>query len=248
MSRLFTGKTVLITGAGSGIGLACAEGFALAGADVILWGRTNMQQVVERFSKFGVSVTSIECDLVNHELTARVVNKLLAEHQIDVLLNNAGTIRRAPAVEHTWQDWRTVLSVNLDSVFQLSQTVGRQMIERGNGRIITISSLLSFQGGVHVPAYAASKHGVSGLTKALANEWARYGITVNAIAPGYIETANTEKLRVDPVREQQIRARIPAARWGTPADIVGPTLFLASPDASYINGHVLVVDGGWMAW
>lgn len=248
MTLSLSGKTALVTGAGSGIGLACAEGLARAGANVILWGRRNLDSVRERISASGVDVTTIECDLGDRERTGETIATVLAEHQVDILLNNAGIIRRSPAVDYAWDDWRTVLSVNLDSVFQLSQAVGAQMIKRGaGGRIITIGSLLSFQGGVFVPAYTASKHGVAGLTKALANEWARHGITVNAIAPGYIATANTHEIRADAERELQIRSRIPAERWGTPEDIVGPAVFLAGPDAAYVNGHVLAVDGGWLA-
>jgi len=241
-------KTALVTGSAAGIGLACARGFARAGANVIVWGRKNLQVAVDQLGEFGVNVTAVECDLADHANTTTTIKKIVEEHSIDILLNNAGIIRRAPAVDYSWDDWRDVLAVNLDAVFQITQTVGASMIARGQGgRIIPLSSLLSFQGGVSVPAYTASKHAVSGLTKALANEWAQYGITVNAIAPGYIETANTEQLRADSDREKQIRARIPAARWGLPEDIVGPAVFLAGPDSAYINGHVLVVDGGWLA-
>jgi 2-deoxy-D-gluconate 3-dehydrogenase len=166
---------------------------------------------------------------------------------VDVLVNNAGTIRRAPAVDHSLEDWSLVLRTNLDAVFLLSQQIGRGMIARGSGKIVNVASLLAFSGGITVPGYTASKHAVAGITKALANEWASKGINVNAIAPGYMETANTEPLRADAKRTAEITARIPAGRWGTPADLAGAVVFLASPASDYINGHVLVVDGGWMA-
>ncbi len=166
---------------------------------------------------------------------------------VDILVNNAGVIRRAPAAEHSLDDWRAVLGVDLDAVFVLSRAIGAGMLARGHGKIISVASMLSFQGGMHVPGYTAAKHGVAGLTKALANEWAARGVQVNAVAPGYVETANTEPLRADPVREAEIRARIPAGRWGRPEDIAGAVVFLASPAADYVNGHVLAVDGGWLA-
>jgi 2-deoxy-D-gluconate 3-dehydrogenase len=166
---------------------------------------------------------------------------------LDILVNNAGTIRRAPALEYSEQDWDEVLQTNLSSIFRLSQLAARHMLPKRSGKIINIASLLSFQGGILVPAYAAAKGGVAQLTKSLANEWAAHGLNVNAIAPGYMATDNTEALRNDPIRSRQILDRIPAQRWGTPADIAGPVLFLASPLSSYIHGHVLAVDGGWLA-
>jgi Dehydrogenases with different specificities (related to short-chain alcohol dehydrogenases) len=167
--------------------------------------------------------------------------------EIGILVNNAGTIKRSPATEFSLEDWDTVLNTNLDAAFILSQSIGKAMVARGRGKIINIASLLSFSGGITVPAYAASKHAVAGLTKALANEWAKSGVQVNAIAPGYFSTDNTEALRKDETRARDILARIPAGRWGDPADIGGAAVFLASQASNYVNGHVLVVDGGWMA-
>jgi 2-deoxy-D-gluconate 3-dehydrogenase len=166
---------------------------------------------------------------------------------VDILVNNAGTIRREPAASYSEANWDTVIRTNLDSVFFLSQAVGRHMLERKKGKIVNVASLLSFSGGITVPAYTASKHAVAGLTKALANEWASSGVQVNAVAPGYFVTDNTEALRADPKRSTEILSRIPAGRWGEPADLAGAVVFLSSPAADYINGHVLVVDGGWMA-
>jgi 2-dehydro-3-deoxy-D-gluconate 5-dehydrogenase len=166
---------------------------------------------------------------------------------VDILVNNAGIIRRADAAEFSVEDWNTVIETNQNAVWRLCQTFGREMLARGAGKIINIASLLSYQGGVRVPAYTAAKHAVTGITKALANEWAARGVNVNAIAPGYIETANTTALRADPVRSQLILERIPAGRWGTPEDLVGAALFLSSSASDYVNGHTLVVDGGWMA-
>jgi 2-dehydro-3-deoxy-D-gluconate 5-dehydrogenase len=179
--------------------------------------------------------------------TAAIPDAVAALPAVDILVNNAGVIRRAPAASHTWEDWRAVLDVDLDAVFLLSREVGAGMLARGHGKIISVASMLSFQGGVRVPGYTAAKHAVAGLTKALACEWAAGGVQVNAIAPGYIETGNTEALRADPAREAEIRARIPAGRWGRPEDVAGAVVFLASPAADYVNGHVLAVDGGWLA-
>jgi len=166
--------------------------------------------------------------------------------RIDILINNAGTIRRTPAVDYSEEDWSAVIEVNLSSVFRLSQAAGKRMVEQGSGKIVNIASLLSFQGGITVPAYTASKSGVAGLTKALANEWARSGVNVNAIAPGYMETNNTVALRADENRNRQILERIPAARWGEPSDLAGAAVFLSSAASDYMHGHILVVDGGWM--
>ena len=170
----------------------------------------------------------------------------MEKFKVDIVVNNAGTISRAPAADTALEDWQRVIDTNLSSVFQISQACGKAMITRGSGRIINIASLLSFQGGINVPAYTASKHGVAGVTKALANEWGSKGVTVNAIAPGYISTDNTEALRNDPDRNASILARIPIGRWGTPEDLSAVAVFLASPAAAYINGEILTVDGGWM--
>jgi 2-deoxy-D-gluconate 3-dehydrogenase len=178
----------------------------------------------------------------------RIVDEVVAHFgRVDILINNAGTIRRTPAVDFSEEDWSLVLEVNLSSVFRLSQAAARVMIGHGGGKIVNIASLLSFQGGITVPAYTASKSGVAGLTKAFANEWAKHNINVNAIAPGYMETANTSALRADETRSRQIMERIPAGRWGDPADLAGAAVFLSSPASDYMQGHILVVDGGWMA-
>ncbi|MEU8661840.1 SDR family oxidoreductase [Actinoplanes philippinensis] len=218
------GRVALVTGGNRGLGRACAEALAEAGASVI-------------------AVGSKELDLATADLHA-YVSEL---DQIDILVNNAGIIRRAPAAEVTAGDWNDVLTVNLDAAFQLSQAAGRRMIAQGHGKIINIASMLSFQGGVRVPAYTASKHAILGLTRALANEWAGFGVNVNAIAPGYMETDNTAALRADPTRALAITDRIPAGRWGTPDDLKGAVVFLASDAARYIHGAVLPVDGGWLA-
>jgi 2-deoxy-D-gluconate 3-dehydrogenase len=242
------GRTALVTGARSGIGRACALALASSGADVLCWGRSgNVGDTADEVRALGRQAWEVGSDLGDLEATRAYVSRLLDDHRIDVLVNNAGIIRRAPATETTQQDWRDVLTVNLDSVFALATLVGQQMLTNEWGRIINMASLLSFQGGVLVPAYTASKHGIAGLTKALANEWGARGVTVNAVAPGYITTDNTAPLREDPNRETEIRGRIPAGRWGEPEDIAGAVVFLASPAARYVNGHVLVVDGGWLA-
>jgi 2-deoxy-D-gluconate 3-dehydrogenase len=187
-------------------------------------------------------------DLSQKDAPQAIFNEAMRQFdRVDILVNNAGTIRRAPAVDYSEDDWTTVLEVNLSSVFRLSQAAGRQMIENGGGKIINVASLLSFQGGVTVPAYAASKGGVAQLTKALANEWAKFNVNVNAIAPGYMRTDNTAALQADETRNRQILERIPAGRWGETEDLSGAAVFLASGASDYLNGHILVVDGGWLA-
>ncbi|NUT97144.1 MAG: SDR family oxidoreductase [Saccharothrix sp.] len=243
------GKTAAVTGASRGIGLAVAELLASAGADVIgsssamPGGPSPARAAVEAH---GRSFTPVAADLADPEQVADLAD-LLVEREVDILVNNGGTIRRAPAAEHRDEDFDHVLAVNLRATWVLSRRVGAVMLARGSGRIVTIASMLSFQGGITVPGYTASKHAVVGLTKALANEWAAHGVNVNAVAPGYIATDNTRALREDPARDRAILDRIPAARWGRPDDIAGAVLFLCSRAAEYLHGVVLPVDGGWLA-
>lgn len=250
MKELFdlTGRSAIVTGAGRGLGQAIAVGLAEAGADVLLvTNRTPAEETKRRVEAAGRRAVAVQADVGDRGRLAGIADAALdAFGKIDILVNNAGIIRRAPAAEHAYADWQEVLDVNLNAVFVLSQTVGRTMIAQGAGKIINVASMLSFQGGINVPGYAASKHAVAGLTKALANEWAPKGIQVNAIAPGYMSTDNTEALRNDPVRSRQILERIPAGRWGADEDLAGPAVFLASRASDYMNGHVLCVDGGWM--
>ncbi len=240
-------KIALVTGAATGLGAAIATGLAQAGAAVAVHG--NRRAATETAEAIGEKAVAFRADLSSptgaDELFAQVKEKF---GRIDILINNAGTIIRHNAVEYPLEDWLTVLQVNLTSVFQLSQLVGRDMISRNApGKIVSIASLLSFQGGIRVPAYAASKGGVAQLTKALANEWATKNIQVNAIAPGYFATTNTEPLQADETRNRQILERIPAGRWGQPDELAGAALFLSSPASDYITGTVITVDGGWMS-
>jgi 2-dehydro-3-deoxy-D-gluconate 5-dehydrogenase len=240
------GMTALVTGAGRGIGRAIAVGLAAAGASVVLHGRSveALAGVAREIEESGHRSSLWIADLAEPERIPAAAAEL---PEIEILVNNAGIIRRAPAATHSYEAWRDVLSVNLDSVFQLTRVVGAGMVDRGHGKVINIASLLSFQGGLNVAGYAASKHAIAGLTRALANEWSASGVQVNAIAPGYIATENTRALRDDLQRESEIGKRIPAERWGRPEDLVGAAVFLASPASNYVAGHVLVVDGGWMA-
>lgn len=243
-----SGKVALVTGASGGLGQAIAIGLAEAGADIIALSQSESHETVKAIKALGRKAELIAVDLSDEELLDGVFDKALGIYgRIDILVNNAGIIRRKPAAEHSRQDWHDVLDLNLNSLFFLSQLVGNHMIERGSGKIINIASLLSHQGGINVPGYTASKHAVAGVTKALANEWGSKGIQVNAIAPGYIETNNTAAIRADEKRYASILERIPAGRWGTPEDLKGPAVFLASSASDYLNGHVLSVDGGWMA-
>jgi 2-deoxy-D-gluconate 3-dehydrogenase len=244
------GKCALVTGAGTGIGRAIAKALASAGADVVCVGRreAELKDTVKSIESMGRRAWALPADLSEIESVPAIAERARdAAGAVDILVNNAGTIRRYPAAEYPRAEWDAVMELNVDAVFALSQRVGRAMIERGSGKIINIASLLSFSGGITVPAYTASKHAVAGLTKALANEWARFGVNVNAIAPGYVNTANTKALREDEKRRTEITARIPAGRWGEPDDLGGAAIFLASAASDYVNGHVLVVDGGWMA-
>jgi len=242
-------RVALVTGASTGLGAAIAIALAEAGAHVACHGNTRSpESTCNQITSAGGLAHAISGDLSQPETPQRLVVQTLERFgRIDILINNAGTIRRAPAADYSDEDWDAVIEVNLSSVFRLSKLAGKQMIERGNGgKIVNIASLLSFQGGITVPAYAASKGGVAQLTKALANEWAKHRINVNAIAPGYMRTANTAALQADETRNRQILERIPAGRWGEPEDLAGAAVFLSSSASDYINGHILVVDGGWL--
>lgn len=244
------GKTALVTGCNKGIGKAMAIGLAEAGADIIgVSGSLEAtgSDVQRQIEALGRKFKAYAANLSDRDALYTFLQKVQAENPvIDILINNAGTIMRKPAAEHPDDYWDTVLSLNLDAPFILAREIGKKMIERGNGKIIFTCSLLSFQGGINVPGYAASKGALSSLVKALANEWASKGVNVNGIAPGYIATDNTEALRNDPERSASILSRIPAGRWGEPEDFKGPAVFLASDAAAYVNGTILVVDGGWM--
>jgi 2-dehydro-3-deoxy-D-gluconate 5-dehydrogenase len=245
-----TGRLAVVTGARRGIGRAMARALADAGADVIGVSATleeSGSDIEKDVLEAGRSFEAIRTDLADPAAVADL-GRNLTEHDrpVDILVNNAGTIRRAPAAEHPLEDWDLVLQVNLSAQFALSQAVGARMVARGQGKIIFTASLLSFQGGITVPGYTAAKHGVAGLTKALSNEWAARGVNVNAIAPGYIATDNTQALRDDPARSTSILERIPAGRWGSADDLGGAVVFLASDAASYVHGAILPVDGGWL--
>ena len=245
-----SGKTALVTGCKRGIGKAMAEALAEAGADIIGVSaslESSGSEVEASITSLGRSFSGYACNFSDREAVYRFVETVKDNHsRIDILVNNAGTILRMPAAEHPDEYWDKIMEVNLNAQFVLSREFGKEMIERGSGKIIFTASLLTFQGGITVPGYAASKGGIGQLTMALANEWAGKGVNVNAIAPGYISTDNTEALRNDPVRNEQILARIPAGRWGKPEDFKGPVVFLASEAANYVHGTILLVDGGWM--
>jgi 2-dehydro-3-deoxy-D-gluconate 5-dehydrogenase len=242
------GRCAVVTGAGRGLGQAVAVGLARAGADVVLLGRHGRQDATrDLVAETGVKAEVVDLDVSDLDAVEQVTAELNASRQIDVVVNNAGIIDREDSVDVSRDSWQRVLDVNLNGLFFLTQQLGRPMVERGHGKIVSIASLLSFQGGLRVVSYAASKHGVAGMTKALANEWGPHGVQVNAIAPGYMATDNTTALRDDADRSRSILERIPAGRWGTAEDIAGSAVFLSSPAADYVNGHVLVVDGGWMA-
>ena len=250
MSSLFdlTGKSAVVTGASTGLGRGMALGLAVAGADILLVDHVSSESVAKEVRTIGRRAATLVADLMQMSSIELVVQNAVAEFgKIDILINNAGIIRRAPAIDFSEKDWDEVMALNAKTVFFLAQAAARDMMKRKYGKIINVASLLAFQGGILVPSYAASKGAVAQVTKALANEWAPYGITINAIAPGYMATNNTKALREDPVRSKAILDRIPAARWGVPDDLQGVAVFLASPASDYVNGHVLVVDGGWMA-
>ena len=244
------GKVALVTGATAGMGRAIAIALAGAGADVVVHERAvPPDDTAAAIAACGRRSATVVGDLGDPKAPAAIVRDAEAAlGPIDILVNNAGTIRRAPAAEHSDEDWDLVIAVDLSSAFRMSREVGRRLIARkAPGKIVNTCSLLSFQGGILVPSYAAAKGGLAQLTKALANEWAAHGINVNGLAPGYISTDNTAPLRADPARNKAILDRIPAGRWGDPADVTGAAVFLCSPASDYVNGHVLVVDGGWLA-
>ena len=243
-----SGRVAVVTGANTGIGQAIAIALAQAGADVALVGRTPAEDTAAAIRDLGRRGLIVSADLSSIEPVQRIVDETVAGlGGLDILVNNAGIIRRADAVDFTEADWDAVVDTNLKSVFFLCQAAGRHMIAKGRGRIINIASMLTFQGGIRVPSYTASKSGIGGLTKLLANEWAKHGLSVNAIAPGYIATNNTAALQADEARNAAILDRIPAGRWGHAADLGGAAVFLASDAAAYVQGHILAVDGGWLA-
>jgi 2-deoxy-D-gluconate 3-dehydrogenase len=242
------GKRALVTGANTGIGQAIAVALAEAGADVALAGRSAPDETLALIAATGRKAADLRADLASIAPVAGLVDEAVAAlGGLDILVNNAGIIRRNDLADFTEEDWDAVVDTNLKTLFFLSQAAAKVMMAQGSGKIVNIASLLSFQGGIRVPSYAAAKSGVAGLTKALANELAPKGVQVNAIAPGYIATNNTAALQADETRNRQIIERIPAGRWGKPADIAGAAVFLASPASNYVTGHVLAVDGGWLA-
>jgi 2-deoxy-D-gluconate 3-dehydrogenase len=243
-----SGNVAIVTGANTGIGQAIALALAEAGADIAAVGRTPAQETVEKARALGRRAEIVSADLSTIEPVQRIVDETVDKlGGLHILVNNAGIIRRADAVDFTEEDWDAVVDTNLKSVFFLCQAAGRHMIANGGGKIINIASMLTFQGGIRVPSYTASKSGIGGLTKLLANEWASKGVNVNAIAPGYIATNNTTALQADEVRNKSIIDRIPAGRWGDASDLGGAAVFLASRAADYVQGHILAVDGGWLA-
>ncbi|WP_298468830.1 2-dehydro-3-deoxy-D-gluconate 5-dehydrogenase KduD [uncultured Erythrobacter sp.] len=243
-----SGKTAIVTGANTGIGQGIAVALSEAGADIALVARSDASETASMIAATGRKVAIIEADLSTTEPCQRIISETVSQFgRLDILVNNAGIIRRNDALDFTEDDWDAVMDTNLKVLFFLSQAAGRHMAEHGRGSIINIASMLTFQGGIRVASYTASKSGVGGLTKLLANEWAGKGITVNAIAPGYIATNNTAALQADEARNRQILERIPAGRWGEPSDLGGAAVFLASDAARYVQGHILAVDGGWLA-
>jgi 2-deoxy-D-gluconate 3-dehydrogenase len=238
----------MITGANTGLGQAIALALAEAGADIVAVGRTDPAETKAAVLAEGRRFVAVQADLGSTQAVSTVVGAALAEFsRIDILVNNAGVIRRRDAVDFTEEDWDDVMDVNLKSAFFLTQAIGRLMLEAGYGKVINIASMLSFQGGIRVASYTASKSGIAGLTRLLANEWAGRGVNVNAIAPGYFATNNTQALRLDEKRNQDILARIPAGRWGKPSELGGAAVFLAAPASDYVHGAILPVDGGWLA-
>ena len=243
------GKVAIVTGTSRGLGKTMAIALAKAGANIVGVGVSDMSETKEEIQKVGRQFLEIKADLTNTKSVDKIVSETVKKFGgIDILVNNSGTIRREDAINYKEKDWDDILNLNLKTLFFLSQKVAKQfMKQETGGKIINIASMLSFQGGIRVPAYTASKSGVMGLTKALANEWAKYNINVNAIAPGYMATDNTKQIREDEKRSQEILDRIPSGRWGTPEDLAGAVVFLASKASDYVNGHTLAVDGGWLA-
>lgn len=243
------GKVAIVTGANTGLGQGIAIGLAEAGADIVGVGRSDMSETKEKVEAAGRRFLAVKADLVSLEPIDRIVEESVKEFgHIDILVNNAGIIRRTPALDYSVKDWDDVMNTNIRTLFFLSQAAARQFVKQGKGgKIINIASMLSYQGGIIVPAYTTSKSGVMGLTRALGNEWIKHNINVNAIAPGYMATNNTKALQEDKGRSADILARIPAGRWGTPADVMGAAVFLASDAAAYVNGYTIAVDGGWLS-
>ena len=247
--KVLAGKIAVVTGANRGIGHAIALALAEAGADIVGTSRqmSDDESIAKEVRALGQKFFPFACDMKNRAESTALAKKVLTEvGQVDILVNNAGTIRRENIADYSLADWDEVVEVNLTAPFILTQDFGKPMLERGAGKVIFISSLLSYQGGIRVPAYTASKSGIAGLVKAFANEWAGKGVNVNAVAPGYIVTDNTEALRADPIRYEAITGRIPAGRWGEGSDIAGSVVFLASENAEYLHGSTITVDGGWM--
>lgn len=244
-----SGKVAIVTGASQGIGQAFCEGLAQAGAKIVGVARSASDETKALVEKAGSEYLEVQADLVSTEPIKRIVDSALERFgRVDILVNNAGIIRREDSLNFSEKDWDDVMNVNLKSLFFLSQAVAKHMVDMEiKGKIINVASMLSFQGGIRVPSYTSSKSGVMGLTRLLACEWAKYGICINAIAPGYIDTANTAPLIADPVRNKAILERIPAGRWGKPEDLKGAVIFLASSSSDYVNGYTLAVDGGWLA-
>ncbi len=242
------GKVALVTGANTGLGQGIALALAQAGADIAAAGIQASTETEEKVKALGRRFVAIEANLISIEPVQRVLDETLAGlGGLDILVNNAGLIRRADAVDFSEQDWDDVMNVNIKSAFFMAQAAGRHFIAQGSGKIINIASMLSFQGGIRVPSYTASKSGIAGITRLLANEWGAKGLNINAIAPGYMATDNTAQLRADAARNQSILERIPAGRWGVPEDLGGTAVFLASSASDYVNGTIIPVDGGWLA-
>ncbi|AVP98274.1 2-deoxy-D-gluconate 3-dehydrogenase [Ahniella affigens] len=248
ISFALTGQVALVTGANKGLGQGIALALAEAGADIVATCSTDASDTVAKVEALGRRCLALKANLTSTKPIPGLIADTLNQYgRLDILVNNAGTIRRADALEFTEDDWDAVIDLNLKSAFFLAQAAGRHFVQVGRGKIINVASMLSFQGGIRVPSYTASKSGLAGITRLLANEWASKGINVNAIAPGYMATDNTEALRNDAQRNRDILARIPAGRWGIPADLAGAAVFLASPASDYVHGVVLPVDGGWLA-